>query len=55
MTKNNKKQKHGRAKKRSPKRQSKRIIGPQTNQPFEQDSKRRIGQHGGAGEPPIMK
>jgi len=27
----------------------------QTNQPFEQDTKRRIGQFGGAGEPPLMK
>lgn len=27
----------------------------QTNQPFEQDTKRRIGQFGGTGEPPIMK
>jgi len=28
---------------------------PQTNQPYEQDIKRRIGQFGGAGEPPLMK
>lgn len=27
----------------------------QTDQPFEQDAKRRIGQFGGAGEPPIKK
>jgi len=27
----------------------------QTNQPYEQDVKRRIGQFGGAGEPPLMK
>jgi hypothetical protein len=27
----------------------------QTNEPFEQDSKRRIGQHVGTGTPPIMK
>jgi hypothetical protein len=26
-----------------------------TNQPFSQDPKRRIGQHEGAGEPPLMK
>ena len=32
-----------------------KISGSQTNQPFEQDAKRRIGQYGGAGEPPIMK
>ena len=31
------------------------ISGSQSRQPFEQDSKRRIGQYGGAGEPPIMK
>jgi hypothetical protein len=40
-------------KKTSKKRQ--REISPQTEQPFEQDSKRRIGQYGGTGEPPIMK
>jgi hypothetical protein len=27
----------------------------QTNQPYEQDSKRRIGQFQGEGEPPLMK
>jgi hypothetical protein len=27
----------------------------QTREPFEQDPKRRIGQHGGTGEPPLMK
>ena len=27
----------------------------QTRQPFEQDVKRRIGQFGGPGEPPIMQ
>lgn len=27
----------------------------QTNQPYEQDVKRRIGHFGGAGEPPLMK
>jgi hypothetical protein len=32
-----------------------RIGGSQTREPFEQDSKRRIGQYGGAGEPPIKK
>jgi hypothetical protein len=32
-----------------------RNINPQTDQPFEQDSKRRIGQYGGAGEPPRMQ
>jgi len=27
----------------------------QTHGPFEQDPKRRIGQHSGTGEPPLMK
>jgi hypothetical protein len=27
----------------------------QTYQPYEQDQKRRIGQFGGTGEPPLMK
>ena len=27
----------------------------QTNEPFEQDAKRRIGQHSGTGTPPLMK
>jgi len=30
-------------------------IPSQTNQPYEQDSKRRVGQFSGAGEPPLMK
>lgn len=30
-------------------------VPTQTNQPYEQDVKRRIGQFGGAGEPPLMK
>jgi hypothetical protein len=42
-------------KKTTTKRRSKRSISPQTNEPFEQDAKRRIGQYGGAGEPPLMK
>ena len=28
--------------------------GSQTNEPYEQDAERRIGQFGGQGEPPIM-
>jgi hypothetical protein len=28
---------------------------PQTEAPFEQDLNRRIGQHEGAGKPPLMK
>jgi hypothetical protein len=43
-------------KKKSPKRrrESDNISG-QTNQPFEQDSKRRIGHYEGEGEPPMKK
>ena len=44
----------GRQKKTS-KRKRQREIRPRTEQPFEQDAKRRIGQFGSAGEPPIMK
>jgi hypothetical protein len=29
--------------------------GSQTNEPFEQDTKRRIGQHMGTGRAPLMK
>jgi hypothetical protein len=29
--------------------------GSQTNEPFEQDAKRRIGQHMGTGRAPLMK
>ena len=51
-----KKTKQGRPKNKPSKRRRKHDIVPaQTNQPFEQDSKRRIGQYGGAGEPPLMK
>jgi hypothetical protein len=34
-----------------------RDTGPaiQTNEPFEHDAKRRIGQHIGTGTPPLMK
>jgi hypothetical protein len=46
--------KRSRPKKKATKRPRKRNISPQTNQPFEQDAKRRIGQFGGAGEPPRM-
>jgi hypothetical protein len=27
----------------------------QTNEPFEQDAKRRVGQHSGTGQAPLMK
>ncbi|HYY25311.1 MAG TPA: hypothetical protein VE689_07465 [Candidatus Udaeobacter sp.] len=55
MAKAKKRQKQVRPKKKSSKRKRKRDINPQTNQPFEQDAKRRIGPYGGAGEPPIMQ
>jgi hypothetical protein len=55
MAPSKKKTKQARPKKKTFKRKSKRNIRPQTNQPFEQDSKRRIGPFGGAGEPPIMQ
>ena len=31
------------------------VPGSQTNEPFEQDKKRRIGQHIGTGRAPLMK
>jgi hypothetical protein len=49
MPKNKRPQQQRRTKKR------RRISDSQTNQPFEQDSKHRMGQYGGAGEPPLMK
>ena len=42
-------------KKKTSNRKNRRNISSQTEQPFEQDSKRRIGQFGGTGEPPIKK
>ena len=39
----------------SKRRRNQEPTAGQTKQPFEQDSKRRIGQYGGAGEPPLMK
>lgn len=55
MAKAKKKQKQAPPQKKTSKRKRKRNISSQTDQPFEQDSKRRIGQYGGAGEPPIMR
>ena len=55
MAKAKKARKQNRARKKSSKRKSNRKINPQTNQPFEQDSKRRIGPFQGVGEPPIMQ
>jgi hypothetical protein len=50
-----KKKRQNQTKAKTSTRGKKRNIIPQTNQPFEQDSKRRIGPFGGAGEPPIKQ
>jgi hypothetical protein len=56
MAKGKKTGKRAQPKKKTSKRRRKHdTVSGQTNQPFEQDSKRRIGQYGGAGEPPLMK
>ena len=55
MSKAKKRGEQARSHKQTSKRKRQREISPQTEQPFEQDSKRRIGQFGGAGEPPMMK
>jgi hypothetical protein len=56
MAINKKTSKQGRPRKKPSKRRRKGDTGPgQTNQPFAQDSKRRIGQYSGAGETPLMK
>jgi len=54
MAKSKKRNKQAASKKKTSKRKRQRIRSG-TNQPFEQDSKRRIGQYGGTGEPPIMQ
>lgn len=56
MAESRKTGKRAQPKKQTPKRRRKSDhISGQTNQPFEQDTKGRIGQFGGAGEPPLMK
>jgi hypothetical protein len=55
MAKGKKTGKRAQPKKTSKRRRKHDTVPGQTNQPFEQDSKRRIGQYGGAGEPPLMK
>jgi hypothetical protein len=55
MAKGKKRGKQAGPRKKTSKRKRQREINPQTEQPFEKDSKRRIGQYGGTGEPPIMK
>jgi hypothetical protein len=43
-------------KKASARKRSKSNTRPaQTNEPFEQNAKRPIGQHGASGRPPLMK
>ena len=42
-------------KKTSKRRRQSANLSGQTNQPFEQDPKRRIGQFEGEGEPPMKK
>jgi hypothetical protein len=53
MARSKKRGKQTMPKKKSSKRASQR--DSQTKQPFEQDAKRRIGQYGGTGEPPIQR
>jgi hypothetical protein len=55
MAKTKKTGRRKQAKKTTKSRRKSDIRSGQTNQPFEQDSKRRIGQYGGKGEPPLMK
>jgi hypothetical protein len=56
MAKSKKTGKRAQPKKKTSKRRRKSDnISRQTNQPFEQDPKRRIGQFEGEGEPPLMK
>jgi hypothetical protein len=56
MARSKKTGKHGPpTKKKSKRRRKSEIPSGQTNQPFEQDTKRRIGHYGGEGEPPLMK
>jgi len=54
MAKSKKTGKRTQPKKKTPKRRRKRETPGQTDRPFEQDSKRRMGQYGGAGESPLM-
>jgi hypothetical protein len=55
MARGKKARKRSGPKKNTPGRKRRRSADSQTQQPFEQDSKRRIGQFGGTGEPPIMQ
>jgi hypothetical protein len=55
MAKASKRAKRPTPKKKASRQKIGRKVSSQTKQPFEQDVKRRIGQFGGAGEPPIKK
>jgi hypothetical protein len=55
MAKASKRAKRPTPKKKASRQKIRRKVSSQTKQPFEQDIKRRIGQFGGAGEPPIKK
>ena len=56
MAKPKLKKKPNKSRQKASKRKPHRKNDPsQTQQPFEQDTKRRIGQFGGTGEPPLMK
>jgi hypothetical protein len=55
MAKTKKTNKRAGPKKKTSKGKNRDLTSSQTQQPSEQDSKRRIGQYRGAGEPPIMK
>jgi hypothetical protein len=55
MATSKKRNKQKAPKKKTSKGKRRGNISSQTKQPFEQDSKRRIGQYGGTGEPPIMQ
>jgi hypothetical protein len=50
-----KKARKGRAREKTAKGRKRNVGRSKSNQPFEHDAKRRIGQYGGAGEPPIMQ
>ena len=55
MPKAKKRSKQKTPKTKTSKRKRQRNIGTQTQQPFGQDSRRRIGQYGGTGEPPTVQ
>ena len=48
-------QKSQKQKKSTGRNRGKTAMASKTNQPFETDTKRRVGQHMGTGRPPLMK